>query len=156
MRDYFYLKSSIPLCLYQPVGFVCLLPPSLLDTWLLVWLTIVESNCLKSVTFSAISHSWMISDWLIIDKENLIQITDRYNSQSVMDEWVNFLLVGDHSGMARPTSYRQTRPQGVLQSAPGSRAAGPSPLTGRKSSVATDATDGNAVIISTKVYAWIP
>ncbi|XP_056221170.1 uncharacterized protein C3orf67 homolog isoform X2 [Seriola aureovittata] len=56
---------------------------------------------------------------------------------------VNSDRVRDQSGTARSTGYRQTRPQGVLQIASGSRTSGPPPQTGRKSSAASDGIDRN-------------
>uniref|UniRef100_A0A3B4YVV4 CFAP20 domain containing n=1 Tax=Seriola lalandi dorsalis TaxID=1841481 RepID=A0A3B4YVV4_SERLL len=60
---------------------------------------------------------------------------------------VNSDRVRDQSGTARSTGYRQTRPQGVLQTASGSRTSGPPPQTGRKSSAASDGMDRNVLFI---------
>ncbi|KAM4587296.1 protein CFAP20DC [Odontesthes bonariensis] len=46
--------------------------------------------------------------------------------------------VSDQSPTARSTSYRRTRPQGILHTASGSRVSGLSPQTGRKSSATSD------------------
>ncbi|XP_026202862.1 uncharacterized protein C3orf67 homolog isoform X3 [Anabas testudineus] len=53
----------------------------------------------------------------------------------------------DQSGTARPGSYRRTRPQGFSHTASGSRASGPPPQTGRKSSTVSDRED-SALFIS--------
>uniref|UniRef100_A0A3Q0SGG3 Uncharacterized protein n=1 Tax=Amphilophus citrinellus TaxID=61819 RepID=A0A3Q0SGG3_AMPCI len=47
---------------------------------------------------------------------------------------------------ARSTSYRRTRPQGILHIASGSRASGQPPLTRRKSKVPLDGIERNVVI----------
>ncbi|XP_070759257.1 protein CFAP20DC [Enoplosus armatus] len=46
--------------------------------------------------------------------------------------------VPDQTPTARSTSYRRTRPQGVVHTTTGSRVSGPPPQTGRKSSAASD------------------
>ncbi|XP_037643270.1 uncharacterized protein C3orf67 homolog isoform X1 [Sebastes umbrosus] len=56
--------------------------------------------------------------------------------------------VPDQSTTARSTSYRRSRPQGVLHTASGSRVSGPPPQTGRKSSAAPDGTDRSVLFIS--------
>ncbi|XP_071350741.1 protein CFAP20DC isoform X3 [Trachinotus anak] len=61
---------------------------------------------------------------------------------------LNSDCVPDQSGTARSTSYQQTRPQGVLQTASGSRASGLPPQTTRKSSAASDGQHRNVPFIS--------
>ncbi|XP_039652329.1 uncharacterized protein C3orf67 homolog isoform X2 [Perca fluviatilis] len=55
--------------------------------------------------------------------------------------------VPDQSTTARSTSYRRSRPQGVLHTASGFRVSGPPPQTGR-SSAASDGMEGSALFIS--------
>ncbi|XP_010738184.3 protein CFAP20DC isoform X1 [Larimichthys crocea] len=54
----------------------------------------------------------------------------------------------DPSPTARSTSYRRTKPQGVLHTLSGSRVPGPPPLPGRKSTAASDRTDKSVHFIS--------
>ncbi|KAL7407031.1 hypothetical protein ABVT39_001855 [Epinephelus coioides] len=56
--------------------------------------------------------------------------------------------VPDQSTTARPASYRRSRPQGGLHTAPGSRASGLPLQTGRKNSEASDGVDRSALFIS--------
>ncbi|XP_049894174.1 uncharacterized protein C3orf67 homolog isoform X1 [Epinephelus moara] len=56
--------------------------------------------------------------------------------------------VPDQSTTARPASYRRSRPQGGLHTAPGSRASGLPFQTGRKNSEASDGVDRSALFIS--------
>ncbi|XP_038552902.1 uncharacterized protein C3orf67 homolog isoform X2 [Micropterus salmoides] len=56
--------------------------------------------------------------------------------------------VPDQTATARSTSYRRSRPQGVLHTAAGSRVSGPPPQTGRKSSAASDGVDGSVLLQS--------
>ncbi|XP_040890484.1 uncharacterized protein C3orf67 homolog isoform X2 [Toxotes jaculatrix] len=62
---------------------------------------------------------------------------------------VNSDCVPDQSGTARSTSYRQTRAQGVLYTASGSRVLGPPPQTGRKSSTVSGGMDSVLFISNT-------
>ncbi|XP_041836257.1 uncharacterized protein C3orf67 homolog [Melanotaenia boesemani] len=55
----------------------------------------------------------------------------------------------DQSTTARSTSYRRTRPQGVLYTASGSRASGLSPQTGRKSSTTSERRERSACASNT-------
>ncbi|XP_075316118.1 protein CFAP20DC [Odontesthes bonariensis] len=67
----------------------------------------------------------------VLNIETLLQAetkTDPFSSDSVSDQ----------SPTARSTSYRRTRPQGILHTASGSRVSGLSPQTGRKSSATSD------------------
>ncbi|XP_072239133.1 protein CFAP20DC [Leuresthes tenuis] len=52
--------------------------------------------------------------------------------------------VSDQSPTARSTSYRRTRPQGILHTASGSRVSGLSPQTGRKSNTTSDRMERSA------------
>ncbi|XP_067359790.1 uncharacterized protein C3orf67 homolog isoform X3 [Channa argus] len=61
---------------------------------------------------------------------------------------LNSDVVPDQSGTARSSSYRRARPQGVSHTASGSRASGPPPPTGRKSSAASDRMNNSALFIS--------
>ncbi|XP_076607536.1 protein CFAP20DC isoform X1 [Chaetodon auriga] len=54
----------------------------------------------------------------------------------------------DESATARSTSYRRTRPQGVLHTASGSRVSGPPTQIGRKSKAASDGMDINTLFNS--------
>ncbi|XP_041817858.1 uncharacterized protein C3orf67 homolog isoform X2 [Chelmon rostratus] len=56
--------------------------------------------------------------------------------------------VSDESATARSSSYRRTRPQGVLHTASGSRVSGPPTQIGRKSNAASDGMDINILLNS--------
>lgn len=53
----------------------------------------------------------------------------------------------------RSTSYRRTRPQGILHIASGSRTSGQPPLTRRKSKVRADGIERNVVISHTLTFS---
>ncbi|XP_070707199.1 protein CFAP20DC [Pempheris klunzingeri] len=59
--------------------------------------------------------------------------------------------VSDQSTTARSTSYRRTRPQGVLHTASGSKVSGPPPQTGIKNTAASEGMDRSEPFISNKV-----
>lgn len=61
----------------------------------------------------------------------------------------NFILsvVPDQPATARSSSYRRTRPQGVLHTASGARPSGPPPQTERKSKATSDGTEKSVLCI---------
>ncbi|XP_029358789.1 protein CFAP20DC [Echeneis naucrates] len=77
----------------------------------------------------------------VLNMENLLKAVTRTGS-------FKSDCAHDQSGPARSTSFRQTVPEGVLQTASGSRASGPRPQPGRKSSAASDLMDRNVIFIS--------
>ncbi|XP_044030317.1 uncharacterized protein C3orf67 homolog isoform X2 [Siniperca chuatsi] len=84
------------------------------------------------------------------DVNHVTQVLNMENSQKA-DMRAGLLrsdCVTDQTATARSTSYRRTRPRGVLHTAAGSRVSGPPPQTGRKSSAAADGMDRSVLFIS--------
>ncbi|KAM7402210.1 hypothetical protein PAMP_017473 [Pampus punctatissimus] len=83
------------------------------------------------------------------DVNHVTQVLNMENLQKayMKSEYMNSDCVPDQTATARSASYQKNRTQVLLHTASGSRGSGPTPQTGRKSSVASDGMDRSALCI---------